>query len=272
MRELRRLGLAAVVAAAAAAPAFGQGGTTGGTGGTGGQGGTGGMGNQGSQLATQQAAPQIIAPSSTTATTNRAVSATNFLQGFYGNPYYQGTYTNNKNNIAPGGFGQQSFGTTTTGGRGGAGGAAGGQIGFAGGAAGGTTGQAVGVVSPGASAGGGRGGGGFGGAGGGTGSVNLTDPGGQIAPLARQIAYPAIIRFQPPVIAPTSLQTEVRGMVDRSNLLANPASVQVAMADAGTVVLRGTVRDQDEARTLEGMIRLTPGVRAIRNELTYPRP
>jgi hypothetical protein len=270
MRELKRLGLAAVVAAVTAVPAFGQGGT-----GTGGQGGTGGgqmLGNTnqsqigGTQLVGQQQAPQLTAPSSNTTSTNRSISTTNFLQQFYGNPYYQGTYTNNKNNVQPGGFGQPSFGTTTTGGRGGA---TGGQIGYAGT---GTTGSASGVVSPSTSAGGGRGGigGGAGSAGGIT--VNLTDPGGQIAPLARQIAYPAVSRFQPPAVVPNTVQLEVRGMLDRSTAIANPAAVQLAMADGGTIVLRGAVRDRDEAHTVEGMVRLTPGVRSIRNELTYPRP
>jgi hypothetical protein len=272
MRELRRLGLAAVVAAAAAAPAFGQGGTTGGQGGTGGQSGQMlGNSNQsqigGTQLSTQQQAPQLGLSSTGAASTNRAISTTNLFQQFYANPYYQGTYTNNKNNTQPGGFGQQSFGSTTSSGRGGT---LGGQVGFGGGASSGST--ATGVVSPSASAGGGRGG--FGGGSSATGgvSVNLTDPGGQIAPLARQIAYPAVPRFDAPITLPTSVQTELRGMIDRSTMIANPAGVQLAYADGGTVVLRGTVRDRDEARTVEGMVRLTPGVRSIRNELTYPRP
>jgi hypothetical protein len=266
MRDVRRLGLAAVVAAAVAAPAFGQGGTTGGQGG--GTGGTGGqqmLGNSnqsgigGTQLSTQQQAPQLALSSTGGASTNRAISTTNLFQQFYANPYYQGTYTNNKNNTQPGGFGQQSFGTTS-------GSSRGGQIGFGGT---GTTSSATGVVMPSASGGGGRGG--FGGGTSGL-TVNLTDPGGQIAPLARQIAYPAVARFDPPAVVPTAVQAELRGMIDRSTAIANPAGVQLAMADGGTVVLRGTVRDRDEARTLEGMVRLTPGVRSIRNELTYPRP
>ena len=31
------------------------------------------------------------------------------------------------------------------------------------------------------------------------------------------------------------------------------------------------VDDEDEARPAEGMVRLTPGVRDVRNELSYPR-
>lgn len=277
MRELRRLALTAVVVAAAAAPAFGQGGA-GGAGGAGSTGSTGGAGGQslgnsnqsslgGTQIAQQQQAPSLALSTTGAASTNRTISTTNLFQQFYANPYYQGTYTNNKNNIVPGGFGQPSFGTSTGGGTTARGGTLGGQVGF--GATGMTGGSSGGVVAPSASTGG-RGGG-AGGAGG-AGGVNLADPGGQIAPLARQIAYPAVIRFQPPPIVTTAVQTELRSMIDRSPSVANPAAVQVAMADGGTVVLRGAVRDVDEAQTIEGMIRLTPGVRSVRNEMTYPKP
>jgi osmotically-inducible protein OsmY len=60
-------------------------------------------------------------------------------------------------------------------------------------------------------------------------------------------------------------------MFDRSSMLANPRGIDVRM-DGNVVVLRGTVRDEDEAKTAEGMVRLTPGVLTVRNELTYPNP
>ena len=103
-------------------------------------------------------------------------------------------------------------------------------------------------------------------------SVNLTDPGGQIVALPRQIAYPAVARFTAPLPTTTAVQADLRGMLDRSTAIANPAGVQVAMGTDGAVVLRGAVRDEDEARTVEGMVRLTPGVRAVKNELTFPKP
>jgi osmotically-inducible protein OsmY len=40
--------------------------------------------------------------------------------------------------------------------------------------------------------------------------------------------------------------------------------------DGSTVVLRGSVRDDHERRLAEALVRLTPGVRAVRNELTAP--
>src|SRR5207248_4818742 len=168
MRKLWQLGLAAAVAAILAAPVAGQGTTTGMTGGQGGQGGASqqlGNTNQqsigGTSLATQQKAPTLTAPGTTSTSTNRAIDASNFLQQYYANPYYSGILTNAKNaSFVPGGFGQTTFTTTGTGGTAGRGG----QIGFAGGTGTGTT---AGVVSPGGSSGGGfaaRGGGVGGGA------------------------------------------------------------------------------------------------------------
>ena len=62
-------------------------------------------------------------------------------------------------------------------------------------------------------------------------------------------------------------------MVQRSlGTLSNPAGVQVLTTPDNNVVLRGTVRDAREARLVEGMVRLTPGVAYIKNELTFPAP
>ncbi|MBX9579943.1 MAG: BON domain-containing protein [Gemmataceae bacterium] len=94
-----------------------------------------------------------------------------------------------------------------------------------------------------------------------------------MAPSAA-IAYPAQVRFAAPPVTPTAVQADLRGVIDRTptSMLANPAGVQVQVADGNTVVLRGAVRDEDEARLVEGLVRLTPGVRGIKNELSYPRP
>jgi len=66
--------------------------------------------------------------------------------------------------------------------------------------------------------------------------------------------------------APSRLQTEVKGVLDRSSALTSSGSIQVSMSGE-TVVLRGTVPNAREKRLAEGMIRLTPGVRDVRNEL-----
>jgi hypothetical protein len=93
----------------------------------------------------------------------------------------------------------------------------------------------------------------------------------QVVPLPRQISYTAVLRFQSPPVAPTRLQADLRAVLDRSASIANARGVDI-QTDGQLVVLRGAVRDEDEARLVEGMIRLTPGVREVRNELQFPRP
>jgi osmotically-inducible protein OsmY len=60
-------------------------------------------------------------------------------------------------------------------------------------------------------------------------------------------------------------------VLDRSTMLSNSRGVDVS-SDGPMVVLRGSVKDEDEARLVENMIRLTPGVRDVRNELKFPQP
>ena len=270
MRTLRRAAWAAVVAAATATPGLAQqstttiggfnGSTTAGTSsGTGAGGGTAsgnaGSGNgTGMGQTTLPTAPVISAPTGTT--TSRVISASNPFGPYLANPYYQGTMLNSRAGAAPGGFGVPLFGTTTT---------AGGNLGSAGGAAG--TGGAAG-------AGGAGGLGGLGGAGGragGAGSVNTVDPGGVLVQLPRQIAYTAQVKFPVIPAGTVQLQNDLRGFIDRAPTIANPAGVQVQVTGTA-VVLRGAVRDEEEARLVEGLVRLTPGVGVITNELAYPRP
>lgn len=278
MRGLRRFGWAAAVLAAAAAPGFGQqGGGPGGGGGGGGGGGNfpsgsatitpsgqafatnnspatnntaGSSGDSGSGPTTEGAslsqfeqAPSINKPSVTqTTSANAGINASNFLKITYGSPYYAGRVNQPAGPTsvnAPGGFGAAVYPLTGT-----AGGGAGARAGTAGAA-------------------GGRGG---------RGSA-LTNPSGVVAPSAA-IAYPAQVRFAVAPVAPAAVQADLRSVLDQTptSMLANPAGVQVQVADGNTVVLRGAVRDEDEARLVEGMVRLTPGVRGIKNELTFPKP
>jgi hypothetical protein len=111
---------------------------------------------------------------------------------------------------------------------------------------------------------------GLGGQRGGTGSVLNTDPG-QVVALPRQIAYTAQLKFATPPVAAPRLQADLRGVIDRAGLTVPAGNVQVQV-DGTAVVLRGAVRDGDEARLVEGLVRLTPGVGRITNELSYPRP
>lgn len=250
MHELRRLAWAAV-AVFAATPAAAQTTTpnavqttqptTAAQGNAGGQTGqmSGNTGNTGgTTLATVEKAPNITGVSAynSTNSTNTGVQQSNFLRNTFGNPYYQGRYTATVAQ-APGGFGALLYPATNTTGTGA----------------------------------GGRGQGGVGAAGAG-GSINVQDPGGIIANLPRQIAYTSVVKFQAPAMPAGQMQSDLSGMISRATMISNPAGVQVTADASNNVVLRGAVRDRDEARTVEGMVRMTPGVRKITNELTYPKP
>jgi hypothetical protein len=268
MRYLNRLLGTAVVLSCASTPAFAQmatittgggassgvvSGSPGGTVGSPGAMGAGGNnGNPGSDISSALSGQSgITAPGANGGGgASSVISASNWLSATYGNPYYQGIPSNAKTNVGPGGFGTALYGTS--------GGAGGGSIGYAGGGGAGSGRTAIGGV-------GGRGGlGGRGGAGGGA------DPGGILVQLPIQITHPAIARFPVMPIATSQLQNDIAGMIARSNEVANPAGVSVSV-EKGIVTLTGTVRDIEEARTIAGMIRLAPGVRAVKNDLTFPK-
>ncbi|MFO0796389.1 MAG: BON domain-containing protein [Gemmataceae bacterium] len=251
MRNLRRLAWAVVLAATASPAAAQMGGNAGGapanTGGnlgtfqaptttqatTGTAGGsTAGASTAQTELATVETAPTISAPSKYGTNSGGVIQSSNFLGPSFANPYYYGALDKVRANTNPGGFGIVSFGSTT-------------------GARAGTT-----------TTGGGRAGG--------SGGTFATDPGGQIVQLPRQIAYTAQLKFAVPQVPAPRLQADLRGMIDRAGLALPAGSVQVQV-DGNAVVLRGTVRDGDEARVVEGMVRLTPGVGRVTNELSYPR-
>lgn len=284
MRDVLKLLRAASVAALFALPANAQtiGGGTGGTGGTTGGGTGGGAGggttSQVADLVQIAETPPITGVSAYTSTTNtnQAINASNFLRSTYGNVYYQGR-AGAQPDETPGGFGQVLYNT--------AGGGTGGNIGFAGGGStglGGVTGSTgrtggIGGTTGGLGGVGGTAGrtGGLGGVGGstlgGTSGLSSSSVGGQIVPLARNISYQGVLKFQAPVATPTQVQADLRGMLDRSNMIANPRNVLIQLDGPG-VILRGSAVDEDEARMIEGMVRLTPGVQFVTNELQYPRP
>lgn len=200
--------------------------------GMGGTGGTGGSGISGSA-------------------SGSGVDATNFLKSSYSNPTYMGrpnqtTTTNSTGSTLgaavqssqSGGFGQPSFGATSggtsrTGGLGG-----------------------VASTSTGLGRTGGLGGGG----------LNSNSNSNQSQNTASRIVYSATLRFQPKPIAVAQMHSDLNGLVARSTNLSNPAGVRVSVEN-DAVILRGKVANADEARLVENMIRLSPGVRNVKNEL-----
>jgi BON domain len=97
-----------------------------------------------------------------------------------------------------------------------------------------------------------------------TGSIR--SPGMSGGSTGRVPAYSLTLDFEAPRLPPPSqMQVNLQGMLARSSSLAG-ASIRVAI-NGPTVVLRGTVSNDRERRLAENMIRLTPGVRDVRNEL-----
>ena len=258
------------------------GGTGGGGGGQGGGGGGGGT-NVNNQILNVAPSSNIQAPSSI-AQAPQSVATSNALGRYYANPIYQGRAGSNTSsalspsNIAPGGFGTAIYGTSggaaTTATGGGRGGAAGG--GFGGTATSGFGGAATGAGGGGfgGTTGGIARGGATGGAAGGLGRAGATGQAGQgqvVNQGAPGISYTATIKFDTPTVTPAQFQADLQAVISRSSSLSNPAGVQLTVAPNGRVNLRGRVKDEDEARLVEGLLRITPGVRDVTNELQFPK-
>ncbi len=233
--------------------------------------------------------PTITSMDNTGGTAGRsALNSSNVFGSYYANPYYQGR-AGATQSTAPGGFGQPLYSTAGgpsgyPGGTGATGTASrttsaagfGGTsvTGFGGGGFGGTSTGFGSAVGFGGAAGIGRTGvGGIGGGGvtglSGVGGLGSSNQGAQVIPIPRPIAYTATLRFTPPPVAPQRMQADLQGMLSRAPALSNPGAVQV-LTTGQTVILRGTAKDEDEARLIEGMVRLTPGVHDVRNEINYP--
>ncbi|HET6573173.1 MAG TPA: BON domain-containing protein [Fimbriiglobus sp.] len=305
MRTILRLGLAAAVGVVLGGAAQAQTSSTGGgsTGGSTGGGSSGSSAGQSLGQVMQFQTPTSLDESLGNQIGTSSLNQSNILGRYYANPYFQGR-AGAQAGETPGGFGQALYGTsggrTSTGYFGssttstGAGGTSSGgrtstgfggtSTGFGGmstgfGGAGGRTGVGGTTGFGGATGFGGQGRlggqGGFTGMGGqgrlgGFGGMGTTNAA-QVVPLTRQISYTATLQIPrpAPAAAAARVQTEVRAMLDRSTMIANPAGVQV-VTQGPVVVLRGTARDEDEARLIANMIRLTPGVREVRNELQFP--
>lgn len=67
-----------------------------------------------------------------------------------------------------------------------------------------------------------------------------------------------------------TVRTDLQGVIARTSRLPSRDSIRVS-SDGETIVLRGQVRDEREKRLAEAVLRLSPGVRAVRNELEFPQ-
>jgi hypothetical protein len=82
----------------------------------------------------------------------------------------------------------------------------------------------------------------------------------------RSPAFMTVLGFTPPRPAPAQLQTSAAQVLAQSSSLPSAGAIQVG-TEGETVVLRGTVADERERRLAENLLRLTPGIHQIRNEL-----
>jgi|GEM_PF-2565427 hypothetical protein len=172
-----------------------------------------------------------------------AVNTSNIFSSYFANPYavVSGTIAKAGVERANAPFGQPLY-TTTTGGARGARGATGAR---------GT-----------ASIGGGRGG--LGANSGGEGDFTL--------PGMMGTRYPhvaTVVQFKAPAPAADQLLAEVRGIIERSGSLPSKSGITVSV-EGRDVILRGKVATDEERRLAGAILRLTPGLGDIRNELTAP--
>jgi hypothetical protein len=109
---------------------------------------------------------------------------------------------------------------------------------------------------------------GFGGGGafGGAGGSNSGAAGSRMAMVALSVKSPV-----PRTITAPELQADLRGMIAQSDRLVSRDKIQLSVKGRD-VVLTGMVRDDDERRLVEAMLRLTPGIGQISNNLQVEPP
>ncbi len=104
-------------------------------------------------------------------------------------------------------------------------------------------------------------------AGGLSGQNNSSNQSGILIPIQTQMNYSALMRFDNRSAQTGAIQAEIRSALDRTSMIADAKGVQVVADKNNNVTLRGAVADDDESRLIEGLVRLTPGVGRIKNEL-----
>jgi hypothetical protein len=107
-----------------------------------------------------------------------------------------------------------------------------------------------------------------------TASMSFNTVGQRRAPsYTTTIAYGTPFGFAPPTVAPAgALQTKLTTVFQGTSMLPPNTNFQIAIDGGGTVVLRGQVASESERRLAEGMVRLEPGVRNVRNLITIAAP
>jgi osmotically-inducible protein OsmY len=89
--------------------------------------------------------------------------------------------------------------------------------------------------------------------------------------VRRAPAYTASLGFPSRPTPPSAVLAEVQAVLDRSTRLPSRASIRAVM-DGRVVVLQGMVQDDHERQLADSLVRLTPGVADVRNELSVRNP
>jgi hypothetical protein len=78
------------------------------------------------------------------------------------------------------------------------------------------------------------------------------------------------VAFDYPAPKSEALQTSLQGQITKVSIK-NPrlSNVMVTTNAGGEVVIRGAVKSEADAKLAENLVRLEPGVRSVRNELTF---
>jgi osmotically-inducible protein OsmY len=101
-----------------------------------------------------------------------------------------------------------------------------------------------------------------------TGTLGFAGVGSTTTPAAA--TYSATLSFAyPPRAVPSRLQLDVEQVLARSSALTQSRDIRVAM-DGAVVVLQGKAANEHDRRLAEGLVSLSPGVRAVRNEIQIP--
>ncbi len=84
----------------------------------------------------------------------------------------------------------------------------------------------------------------------------------------RSSVYSTVLADDLPLVVHKTddLFVKVKAVIDRSSYLPSKGNIQISM-EGTTVQLQGQVGSEKERRTAEGMVRMTPGVRVVENQL-----
>src|SRR5207302_131457 len=85
----------------------------------------------------------------------------------------------------------------------------------------------------------------------------------------RAVAFQTIVGYPMPPGEPARMRADLQGVIAQTSALPSRAGIQT-LEQGNAIVLRGSVGSEQERRLAEAIVRLTPGVFNVRNELEIP--